>query len=155
MGSWSEVGKTTRNKGNTNVISKTISKKIMNSMPLSLHCLTFKRPYFFSSIHLFVLSHRFNSITCEQFLSPDSEELVLTQYLENCLYLLTLQHQFQQTILLYSIPLTLQDAGQILTVRQHDLDLQRFSIYSLLWPRKKFIINTGTYKCIYQSIIFL
>lgn len=124
-------------------------------MPLSLHCLTFKRPnfFFFSSIHLFGLSQRFQSITCERFLSPnsDSEELVLTQYLENCLYLLTLQHQFQQTILLYSISLTLQDAGQILTVRQHDLNLQRFSIYSFLWPRNEFIITID--QCIYQCII--
>lgn len=105
-------------------------------------------------LSLYTLKSQFllRNLACEQFLSPDSKEWFLTQYLEDCLYLLTLKHQFQQTILLYSIPLTLKDTGQILTVRQHDLDLYRFSIYSFLRPRNEFIIKT--YKCTYISQSF-
>lgn len=85
---------------------------------------TLKRQYWLHSISLDSEESVFTrNLACEQFLSPDSKEWFLTQYLEDCLYLLTLKHQFQQTILLYSIPLTLKDTGQILTVRQHDLDL--------------------------------
>lgn len=98
MGSWSEVGKTTHNKGNTNVISKTNERKLWIQCLYLCIVWHLRDQLFFSSIHLFVLSHLilvynlwavsisrlrrvgFNTVPWELPLSPDSVASVPADY---------------------------------------------------------------------------